>query len=74
MKISIYQDPAKYIDNAIIHYFPDTSCVAKVAVNMRQENRIIWRFAIRDPEAFRAYMVRQGWQDLPVKMYTHRGE
>ena len=64
----------KTINNATLHYYPNDKHGITAAVYMRHDSKILCRFVMRDPEAFQAYMVRQGWQDLPVKMYTHRGE
>ena len=62
----------KTINNATIHYYPDSKYIAKVKVYMRHDNKILHGFVMKDPEAVRAYMVRQGWQELPVKLYTHK--
>ena len=34
----------------------------------------IGRFVMVDPDAVYAYLERQHWQDLPIKLYTHKGE
>jgi len=62
----------KTINNATLHYYPGMKYFPKAAVYMRHDSKILCRFVMRDPAAVSAYMVRQGWQDLPVKMYTHK--
>ena len=61
------------INNVTVHYYPNVKYIAKCAVHIRHDSKIIWRFAMKDPAAVSSYMARQGWQDLPMKMYTHRG-
>ena len=60
------------INNATVHYYPNSKCIIKCEVNMRHDSKIIWQFVMVDREAVAAYMIRQGWQDLPVKHYTHK--
>ena len=62
----------KTINNATLHYYPNSKCCIKAAVNMRHDNKILCRFVMADPAAVYAYLERQHWQELPVKLYTHK--
>lgn len=63
----------KTINNATLHYYPNSRSGITAAVYMRHDSKILHGFVMKDPAAVYAYMARQGWQDLPIKMYTHRG-
>ena len=60
------------INNAICHCYPESRTIIKALVNMRHDSKIVVRFVMRDRAAVEAYLIRQGWQELPVKYYTHR--
>lgn len=59
------------INNAIIHYYPLSPFVAKASVNLRWDNKIALRAVLRDDEACRDWLARQGYQDLRIRTITH---
>lgn len=48
-------------DNVIIHYYPDAACIAKCAVNLRQGNKIVFRTALKDPNAACNWLMSRGF-------------
>ena len=59
------------INNAIIHYYPLSPFVAKAKINLRWDDKIVFDAVLRDDEACRDWLARQGWQDLKTKTIVH---
>ena len=58
-------------DNVIIHYYPNTPCIAKCGVNLRMENRIVFRLALKDLVAVNSWLARMGYDSKPRRMIYH---
>ena len=58
-------------DNIIIHYWPEIDCIAKCAVNLRQENKIVFRLALKDLETVNKWLSRNGYDSKPQRMIYH---
>ena len=58
-------------DNVIIHYYPETECIAKCAVNLRQDNKIVFRLALADLAAVNRWLAWQGYDSKPRRLIYH---
>ena len=60
-------------DDAIIHYYPGSPCIAKVAVNFRRERQIWQSIVMKDIPAALDYFARhQDFCDIPYRIITHK--
>lgn len=58
-------------NNVIIHYWPESPLIAKCAVNLRQDNKIVFRLALADLAAVNRWLARQGYGSKPRRLIYH---
>lgn len=58
------------IDNAVLHYYPNSPWIAKVAVNLRQGKKIVLRVLLKDHSAANRYL-SANFPNVPVKLVDH---
>lgn len=58
------------IDNAVLHYYPNSPWAAKVAVNLRQGKNIVLRVLLKDHVAASRYL-SANFPNVPVKLIDH---
>lgn len=58
------------IDNVVLHYYPASPWVAKVAVNLRQGKKIVLRVLLKDHIAAHRYL-SANFPNVPVKLIDH---
>lgn len=59
------------VDNAVIHLYPASPYIVKAGLNLRNGQKIVFRFALKNLEASRALLARH-YEGLPVKVITHK--
>lgn len=60
------KDVLSLCDNAIVHFYPNSPCVAKCSVNLRRGNRIVLRLVLRDQYAAYEYLNNR------IHLYRHK--
>lgn len=60
------------INNATIHIYPDSPCIAKAGINFRNGSKIIWRGVMLDELNARRWIDRT-YPGIPVRVFTHYG-
>lgn len=58
------------IDNAVLHYYPASPWIAKVAINLRQGKRIVLRVVLKDHLVAVRYLSAH-FPGVPVKLIDH---
>ena len=71
-KMEIKTLSGETINNATVHEYPNAMFFAHCLVNMRHDSKIVTSFCMKDREAVKDYLLRRGWQDLPLKFYVHK--
>lgn len=71
-KMEIKTLSGETINNATVHEYPNAMFFAHCMVNMRHDSKIIISFCMKDREAVKDYLLRRGWQDLPLKFYVYK--
>lgn len=58
-------------DNIIIHYYPNIECIAKCAVNLRMEKKIVFRLVLKDLISVNNWLFRMGYENKPHRLIIH---
>ena len=63
------------VNNATIHNFPDSPYIVKTELNLKHDKKIFpnLQFCFKNETAARDYLQRQGLENLPVKVFIHKG-
>ena len=59
------------VNNAVLHIYPDSPCVAKCGVNLRNGRKIVFRSAMKDEVSAAAWIARV-FPGTDIKVITHK--
>ena len=59
------------VDNAVLHYFPESPWIVKCAVNVRRGKKIVFRVVLRDVSVGEKWLARV-YPGIPSRVIVHK--